>query len=117
MEIDRKKYNWEQLYPDTDASILENLAENKIIRYFIDNQWICLSKYEGKIYAFKDKCPHAGGSFFRGTCENGKVVCPIHHYGFDLKNGQGHGLYLENYPVILHENNYYIGFKKKFLGF
>jgi nitrite reductase/ring-hydroxylating ferredoxin subunit len=112
-----EKYNWMVLASHDEVSLLDDLLEGKIIRRFIDDQWICVTKYEQQLFAFKDKCPHSGASFLRGTCEEGKIVCPLHRYGFDLKTGRGHGLYLENYPVLLHEGQYLIGFEKGFFGF
>lgn len=116
-DIDTSKYNWEVIYTAEERTTIDNLEEGKIIRCFVDEEWLCITKFENNIYAFKDKCPHAGAALFRSECQDGKVVCPIHRYGFDLKTGRGHGLYLENYPVILHEDKYWIGFKKNFLGF
>lgn len=116
-KIDTKKYNWMVLASSEDRHLLDDLLEGKIIRRFVDDQWICVTKHEEVLYSFKDKCPHAGASFFKGSCEQGKVVCPLHRFGFDLKTGRGHGLYLENYPILMHENQYLIGFEKSFFGF
>lgn len=114
---EREKYNWMVLASINDRQLIDQLEEGKIIRRFVDDQWICVTKNDNKVYSFKDKCPHVGASFFRGSCEDGKVVCPVHHFGFDLNTGRGHGLYLENYPVILHEDQYLIGFEKNIFGF
>tara|TARA_R110002049_G_scaffold200971_1_gene371664 strand:- start:921 stop:1277 length:357 start_codon:yes stop_codon:yes gene_type:complete len=115
--INKDKYNWMVLAPSKDRHQIDELEEGKIIRRFVDDQWICVVKNNGEVFSFKDKCPHAGASFFKGSCEDGKVVCPLHRFGFDLKTGRGHGLYLENYPVKLHEDQYLIGFEKNIFGF
>jgi 3-phenylpropionate/trans-cinnamate dioxygenase ferredoxin subunit len=116
-DLDLSKYLWQVIYNEEERATIDNLPEGKIVRCFVDDNWLCITKFENEVIAFIDKCPHAGASLFRAECKEGKVVCPIHRFGFDLKTGQGHGLYLENYPVILHEGKYVIGFKKNFLGF
>ena len=68
-EIEINKYNWEVIYTSEERSIVDNLAEGKIIRCFIEDEWLCLTKYDDEIYAFKDKCPHAGASLFRSECK------------------------------------------------
>ena len=42
----------------------------------------------------------------------GNVVCPLHRYKYDLKNGRnisGEGYYLKNWPVELRENGVFVG--------
>ena len=50
---------------------------------------------EDTIYAIKNKCPHQGAAMEGCFIKDGRVVCPLHKYGFDLNHGRGHGLYLE----------------------
>ncbi len=57
------------------------------------------------------KCPHQGASLQGATCEDGRIVCPWHRYGFDLKTGRGAGLYLERYPIDEREDGLYAGFE------
>ena len=52
---------------------------------------ICLvRRADGAWRAFEDSCPHQKALFSRGGHLNlaGNVVCPLHHYVFDLDNGQ-----------------------------
>ena len=48
---------------------------------------------DGKVYAFDDNCPHAGGSLSGGTLEDGFVTCPWHYWAFNVGTGcmQGGG--------------------------
>jgi 3-phenylpropionate/trans-cinnamate dioxygenase ferredoxin subunit len=45
----------------------------------------------------------------------GNVVCPLHRYKFDLKNGRnisGEGYYLKNWPVEIREDGVYVGIEE-----
>lgn len=35
-----------------------------------------------------DACPHAGGSLSAGHLSDGCVLCPWHHWPFDVKTGE-----------------------------
>lgn len=41
----------------------------------------------GTFYAMDDACSHRGGPLGAGCLEDGKVFCPLHGWGFDLKTG------------------------------
>ena len=60
------------------------------------------------VYAFKNKCPHQGSKLNGCWIDEDRVVCPIHQYKFDVENGRGHGLYLENYPLEENEDGFYL---------
>jgi len=77
----------------------------------IDGKGILLLKHQGKFYLVKNKCPHQGIKLDHAQCEDGKIVCPWHHYGFDLETGRGAGLYLENYPIEERDDGIYAGFE------
>lgn len=44
-------------------------------------------KIDGKIYAIDNLCPHADAPLSEGDVENGVVVCPLHLWCYNLKNG------------------------------
>ncbi|HWZ04366.1 MAG TPA: Rieske 2Fe-2S domain-containing protein [Mucilaginibacter sp.] len=76
------------------------------------NKSICLVGYEGEIFALSVRCPHAGGDLSLGWCNNGKLVCPIHRYSFDLQSGkgsEGQNDYINTYPVKIEGQFIYIG--------
>jgi len=80
---------------------------------------ICYTLYEQQIYAFAYKCPHASGIMADGFIDDaGNVVCPLHRYRFNIKNGynsSGEGFYLKTYPLEQREDGLYIGFEKSSL--
>ena len=42
---------------------------------------------EGKYYAVKNECPHAGGPLCEGELADGVVTCPWHGSKFDVRTG------------------------------
>lgn len=76
----------------------------------LNDQEILLMKVDDGYYAISNKCPHMGGSLFKGTLINGVITCPRHGSKFDAKTGRALGkpkiLFLEfkvaddlNYPI------------------
>lgn len=41
----------------------------------------------GRLVVVGNLCPHAEGSLGRGEVVDGCVVCPVHHWPWDLKTG------------------------------
>ena len=72
---------------------------------------VLLLFHQNKYHLVKNKCPHQGIKLDGAKCEEGMIVCPWHHYAFDLKTGRGGGLHLENYPIEFRENGIYAGFE------
>ncbi|ASZ10214.1 nitrite reductase (NAD(P)H) small subunit [Chitinophaga pendula] len=108
-----KEYNWHRVAA-SDADMI--IAENEITVRELNGKKICCTRYEGKLYAFAYKCPHASGIMADGYIDDtGNVVCPLHRYRFALRNGyntSGEGYYLKTYPVELREDGVYIGQEK-----
>jgi len=73
---------------------------------------ICLINYEGKLSALSATCPHAGGDLSQGWCKDGKLVCPIHRFTYNLntgKGGEGQNDYIDVYPIEIKDNEIYVG--------
>ena len=49
---------------------------------------IALFKFQGKLYALDNSCPHRGGSLGDGHLDGKEVICPWHAWSFDITNGQ-----------------------------
>ena len=79
----------------------------------IKGKKICIGKHRDSFFAFAYKCPHAGGIMAEGYIDAlGNVVCPLHRYKYDPKNGRnvsGEGYYLKNWPVELKEDGIFVG--------
>jgi nitrite reductase/ring-hydroxylating ferredoxin subunit len=73
---------------------------------------ICLVGLNNEVFALSAKCPHAGGDLTVGWCKDGKLVCPLHRYSFDLHTGkgsEGQNDYIDTYPVEIRDGAIYVG--------
>jgi nitrite reductase/ring-hydroxylating ferredoxin subunit len=97
--------------------IADNLAEidfasNNIAVADANGKKICIGRFQDSIFAFAFKCPHAGGLLAEGYIDAlGNVVCPLHRYKYDMKNGRnvsGEGYYLKHWQVEIREDGVYV---------
>ena len=99
----------------TDAPLSLDWPDNQLLDLEVDGKKITLAKFKDNYFAFAQKCPHASGRMAQGYINPlGQVVCPLHRYAFDMKNGRnttGEGYFLKTYPVELRPNGLFIGFK------
>jgi 3-phenylpropionate/trans-cinnamate dioxygenase ferredoxin subunit len=99
----------------TDAPLSLDWPDNQLLDLEVDGKKITLAKFKEDYFAFAQKCPHASGRMAQGYINPlGQVVCPLHRYAFDMKNGRnttGEGYFLKTYPVELRPNGLFIGFK------
>jgi 3-phenylpropionate/trans-cinnamate dioxygenase ferredoxin subunit len=90
-----------------------NFAENNIAVVDLNGKKICIGKFNNMVFAFAYKCPHAGGFLSDGFIDaTGNIVCPLHRYKYDMKNGRntsGEGYYLKTWPVEMREDGVYVG--------
>jgi len=89
-------------------------TEKKLVE--VGDKKILLTKVDGAYYAVSNKCPHMGGSLFKGSLEDGVITCPRHGAKYDAKTGKGLGkpkiLFIEfkmennrSYPVKVEDGN------------
>ena len=99
----------------TDAPLSLDWPNNQLLDLEMEGKKITLARFKEGYYAFAQKCPHASGRMAQGYINPlGQVVCPLHRYAFDMKNGRnttGEGYFLKTYPVELRPNGLFIGFK------
>jgi nitrite reductase/ring-hydroxylating ferredoxin subunit len=105
-----KKLTW---YKVSDHINEIDFAPNNIAVVEVNGKKMCIAKYNDTAFAFAFKCPHAGGIMADGYIDAlGNVVCPLHRYKYDMKNGRnssGEGYYLKNWPVEMREDGVYVG--------
>jgi nitrite reductase/ring-hydroxylating ferredoxin subunit len=78
------------------------------------NASICLVGVDGEVCALSAKCPHAGEDLSYGWCKEGKLICPVHRYSYDIHTGRGspgQGDYVNTYPVEMRADGVYVGIK------
>jgi nitrite reductase/ring-hydroxylating ferredoxin subunit len=108
-----KNYTWHKI-----AGSLGELefSNNNIAVAEANGKKICIGKYNDSLFAFAFKCPHAGGILADGYIDSlGNVVCPLHRYKYDMKNGRnisGEGYYLKNWPIEFKSDGIYVGMEK-----
>lgn len=91
---------------------LQYKGQTFIKRVKVGGKVLCLVSYDGEVFALGARCPHAGGDLTQGWCKEGKLVCPVHRYSYDLKTGKGspgQNDYINNYPVEIRDSFIYIG--------
>ena len=90
-----------------------DFAPNNIAVVEVNGKKICIGKVGEEAFAFAYTCPHAGGILADGYIDAlGNVVCPVHRYKYDMKNGRnitGEGYYLKHWPVRINEEGIYVG--------
>ena len=106
----KEKLTW---YKIADHINEIEFASNNIAVVELNNKKICIAKYSDQLFAFAFKCPHAGGILADGFIDAlGNVVCPLHRYKYNLKNGynvSGEGYYLKHWPVENRGDAIYVG--------
>ena len=93
-----------------------DFSTNNIAEATAGERRICIARFNQKLYAFSNKCPHASGLFINGYIDAvGNVVCPVHRYKFCMRNGRnvtGEGYFLKNWPVEIRDDGIYVGLEK-----
>ena len=89
-----------------------DFADNNIAVTEMNGKRICIARFNQQVFAFAYKCPHAGGILADGYIDAlGNIVCPVHRYKYDMKNGRnvsGEGYYLRHWPVEVREDGVYV---------
>jgi NAD(P)H-dependent nitrite reductase small subunit len=77
----------------------------------INGKSIALFKHNKKIFAIRNSCPHQGADLADGHVKDGKAVCPLHSWMFDLETGAFTGNYnirIPTYKTKVEDNEVYI---------
>jgi NAD(P)H-dependent nitrite reductase small subunit len=72
----------------------------------IEDRWLAIFRLGSDYVAIDNACPHAGAPLCDGTVLDGKVVCYLHLWEFDLRTGaceQGADWSVQSYPVRLQD--------------
>jgi nitrite reductase/ring-hydroxylating ferredoxin subunit len=107
--VKEKKFAWYKIAKYIGEIQFE---ENNIGVVEVDGKKICIAKNNDHLFAFAHTCPHAGGLLSDGYIDSsGNIVCPIHRYKYDLKNGRnisGEGYYLKNWPIEVRPDGVFV---------
>jgi nitrite reductase/ring-hydroxylating ferredoxin subunit len=106
-----KKYNWYKV-AESIAEVTQR-GERSLMEVSVAGKEICILYYKEKLFACSAKCPHAGGRLSQGFLDNnGNIVCPLHRYRYNVKNGvntSGEGYHLKTYALKETEDGVFIG--------
>ena len=109
--MSEEKLSWHKIAGHIDEL---GFATNQIAVAEVKGKKICIGRSFKGVFAFAYTCPHAGGILADGYIDPfGNIVCPIHRYKYDMKNGRnvsGEGYYLKHWPVELRDDGVYVGF-------
>lgn len=116
MTLSDPSFDWQQL-PDSEAEKILALQNQHLVRIVLDEKKICVTRLEDQFFGINDRCPHAGTPFtLEKTCnKRGIVVCPTHHYKFNIKSGRsedGNHYKIPNYTFSQDGEKVYIGIRK-----
>lgn len=105
-----KQYDWIKIAEHVNEI---DFGANQLAVAEANGKKICIGKHADDYFAFAYKCPHAGGILADGYIDaTGNVVCPLHRYKFNMKNGRnvtGEGYYLKTWPVEINEDGVFVG--------
>ncbi len=65
-----------------------DLAEGESRVFVVRDIHVALFNVQGKFFALRNECPHAGASLAHGYVEGDVVRCRIHHWGFCVRDGK-----------------------------
>ena len=92
---------------------LQRMPENRPQLVIIEGKRICLVRLSEVFYAVQDSCTHNGESLSKGSVNFlGEIVCPWHHYRFDLRSGKAcdsNCTDLESFNVRFDDDGLFIG--------
>ena len=74
--------------PRHDAEAASALPADGMVGVQVDGRQIVVGRAGGTLFAFLDRCPHAGAPLSRGRLDGATVTCQRHGWAFDVLTGQ-----------------------------
>lgn len=104
--------NWIKIFSGNDEA-RERILPDKPQLLVLHGKRICLVLHANTFFAIQDSCSHNGESLSKGNVNYlGEVVCPLHNYQFNLRNGRecnARSRDLLTYPVKIDETGFFVG--------
>ena len=73
-----------EVVPIIDAS---EVQVGQVVPVQIGDDWFIVCNDQGTFHVTGYHCPHEHGVLGRGELHDGCIVCPVHHWPWDLKTG------------------------------
>jgi nitrite reductase/ring-hydroxylating ferredoxin subunit len=81
-----KQYSWHKI-AEAEKELV--FGSNGLLEIELNGKKLCIARGRDKLFGCAATCPHAGGRFSDGFIDaSGNLVCPLHRYKFNLKNGR-----------------------------
>ncbi|GLR66254.1 hypothetical protein GCM10010909_09340 [Acidocella aquatica] len=71
-----------------EAAKSDQVRDSKLHIVNAGGHSVALTRVNGKVQAFVNKCPHLGMPLTKGKIEGGAVTCPFHGSKFDICSGR-----------------------------
>lgn len=66
---------------------LHRIHDGFLQAYKVDGLDVLLVQNQGKLYGYKNYCPHQGAPLTFGAINNGAIRCPLHGLEYSLEDG------------------------------
>ncbi|MGC6489510.1 MAG: Rieske (2Fe-2S) protein [Planctomycetota bacterium] len=70
-----------------DAGPLAELTFDPGCALRLEDRWLAVFPHQGGYRVIDNACPHASAPLCDGAVLDGKVICPLHLWEFDLETG------------------------------
>ena len=105
------KNNWYKILNSPN-----DIEEGKTIKVQAGKIFLAVSKFNGKIGAIDNSCPHMGGPLGEGVIDNGFIKCPWHGYEFHPctgKSPEGFTDEVQAYQVDIRDDGVYVAVEEE----
>ena len=93
------------------AASLEDLWSGEKVGLTIAGRKVLLMNIQGTVYAYVDRCEHAGLPLSEGTLDNDVLTCRAHHWQYEASSGCGlnpAGVRLKPLPLIVQQGEIFV---------
>lgn len=74
--------------PLIEIALSGAVTDNQLLAVKANGASLLVTRIDGQVQAFINKCPHMGMPMAKGTVKDGVVTCPWHGAKFDVCTGQ-----------------------------
>jgi 3-phenylpropionate/trans-cinnamate dioxygenase ferredoxin subunit len=72
----------------TDVGGIADLEASSHLEAEVDGYRVRITRVNGTLYAFEDRCTHDDSPFDDATIEDCEIICPRHGARFSLRSGE-----------------------------
>ncbi|WP_297490973.1 Rieske (2Fe-2S) protein [Acidocella sp.] len=72
---------------EVEAALSASVREGAVLAVTCADKNLALTRVDGVVQAFVNKCPHLGLKLTKGKIADGVITCPFHGSSFDIRTG------------------------------